>query len=324
MTTTVGVINSAKVAALSGLELKSAVRLFIGDASLELAVAEAGTVATLAGLMKQGAAVHVPHGPETTLDDLVRVSIALRDVGLAACPHLVVRRLGSEQALRHFLARLQAGGIDSILLTAGDGPACAGPFSSAVDVLNCGATLDHGMRRIGVVGHPEGSRSIAETDVWEALQQKQAFAAGTGTSLYIVTQFALNPGAVPAWERQLGTRGINLPIHVGLPGSNSLPHLMHHALQCGVDHSSLALLRPAHESAAAAGATTPDQVITGLVRQLASQPATRVVKPHFFSAGNAVETARWLQRAASGDFDMAPEDWRFTVRGTGAPLTGAS
>ena len=306
------------------VQLGSSIRQFIRGASLEITVEEAGDIPALARVLEHGTAVHVVHGSATRLESVARVALALREAGLSPCPHVAVRRVESEAALRRFLGSLQAGGVDSILLTAGDVVDPGGPYLSAMDVLRSGTTVDHGIERIGVVGHPEGSRLVAEDEIWRTLDRKQAFADRTGTSLFLVSQFALNPGAVPAWECELRARGITLPVHVGVPGPRSLPHLMHHALQCGVEHADLGLLRVTQASAAAVGVTTPDQVLTGLVRQLRAQRETRVLKAHFLSCGSALDVATWLRAATEGALGVVPSEWGSAAAPNGAPRAGTS
>ena len=52
-----------------------------------------------------------------------------------------------------------------------------------------------------------------------------------------------------------------------------------------------------------------------LVRRREATSATTLVKPHFYSFGGSVETARWLQRVREGLCELSDEGTRFTVSG---------
>ncbi len=105
----------------------------------------------------------------------------LVQLGFAPCPHIAAREVHSEASLRASFNQMRESGITQILLIAGDRKDPAGPYTSAVEILESGLTVDAAIKTISVAGHPEGNRTIGPTRLKEALQIKQAFADRTGT-----------------------------------------------------------------------------------------------------------------------------------------------
>ncbi|MGH9560293.1 MAG: hypothetical protein ACRD3S_02465, partial [Terracidiphilus sp.] len=210
------------------------------------------------------------------------------------------------------LAQLCAGGVEDILLIAGDAPRPVGEFSGTLDVLESQIIEESGIARMGVAGHPEGHNAVATPLLWEALEAKQAFAARTGMWAHIVTQFGLDGGAFRPWERELVRRRILLPVRIGIAGPTPLAKLAHFAIQCGIGASMRVLMRTLGAAAHTGElATTPDQHLLGLLRTPVS---AQIVAPHFFAFGGALETARWMQKIAAGAFDFDAATGHFRLR----------
>ena len=70
--------------------------------------------------------------------------------------------------LRAALAELRAGGVEDILLIAGDAPRPVGEFSSTLGVLESRIIEESGITRMGIAGHPEGHNAVATPVLWEA------------------------------------------------------------------------------------------------------------------------------------------------------------
>src|SRR5258707_777793 len=101
-------------------------------------------------------------------------------------------RINYPHTLRTALAELRTGGVEQLLLVAGDGARVAGEFANTLDVLNSGILEESGIARVDVAGYPEGQKSVGATLLWDALKAKHAYAARTGITMHIVTQFGLN------------------------------------------------------------------------------------------------------------------------------------
>jgi methylenetetrahydrofolate reductase (NADPH) len=282
--------------------LKERIVRFLRRASTEITPSDAKRLPGLAALLPPGTAVYVAHPPNATLDHVVQTALAVQRAGFTATPHIVARRIVYPHTLRIGLAQLRAGGVEQILLVAGDAQRASGEFNSTLDILASGL-LDHsGLARIAVAGHPEGHKALGAALLWEALKTKQAFSERTGIKMQIVTQFGFNANAIEAWERELVRHEIRLPVCVGIAGPTPLSKLIKFAMQCGIGAS----LRTVIRNLSAVGsyselAITPDQHVMRLMQLPATSP---IVAPHFFSFGGALDTARWISQVAAGAFEI--------------------
>jgi methylenetetrahydrofolate reductase (NADPH) len=295
--------------------LKRAVIAFARRATTEISVHDEKLLQALRHHLPAGITVYVGHPPKSSVEDVARVAITVQAMGFVASPHLAARRLPSEQSLRDVLARLREHGIEQALLVAGDLNQPAGPFRSTLEVIATGALEEAGLKRLGVAGHPEGHPAVERAELLAALRAKQEFAARSGVSMHIVTQFGFNPEAICAWDRMLTREGITLPVHVGLAGPTPLAKLLRFAIQCGVGTSMSSLARNMGAVAGLTGlAAGPDEMLLGLIRSCARQPGSRLVLPHVYSFGGALATAGWLRSVKEGAFDLTADGRRFHVR----------
>ncbi len=251
---------------------------------------------------------------KASLDDLVEMAISLEAAGFSACPHLVARRLKNERVLKATLRELRDGGVEQILLVAGDDAHPSGKFASTLDVLDTGYIAEEGFNRVGICGYPEGHRNIGPTTLLAALRSKQAYAQRTGIRMHIVTQFSFDAVAVLAWAGYIYKVGITLPVHVGIAGPTPLPRLIGCARYVGSGYSLHALL----QNLSAAGSrktltTTPEDMLAAIVRLSASAMKTGIVRPHFYSFGGLAPTARWLRAVCNGSFRLTSADNRLVL-----------
>jgi len=283
-------------------DLKGRIASFMEDASTEITPSEESRLAELAAVLPPGSSVYVAHTPNAGFAQVIHTALAVRRAGFLATPHIAVRRVPDARTLRAALAELRAGGIEQILLIAGDAPRPIGEFSSTLDVLESRILEESGITRIGIAGHPEGHNAVTSAVLWEALEAKQAFAARTRMSMHIVTQFGLDGGAFKIWEHELLRRQVRLPVRIGIAGPAPIAKLVHFAIQCGIGASVRGLARHLGAAAQAPRLTTsPDQHLLGLLR---AQLSAQIIAPHFFAFGGALETARWMRKIAAGAFDI--------------------
>lgn len=306
--------GTATDAVMSGPELARRVVAFVRGASTEISTHDEALLPTLASKLPAGMPIYVAHTPRASLDEVVRVAIRAQSLGFRASPHLVARRLASERALKSALIELRDGGVEQALLVAGDVERPTGKFTSTLEVLGTGLLESSGFTRLGIAGHPEGHRSIGPTALLAALRAKQDFASRSGMKVHIVTQFGFNPDAVCAWDQHLTKEGISLPLHVGIAGPTPLPKLIKFAMHCGVGASVHSLVRNMSAMANLARlATSPDEMLLGLIRGRAAYSGSHLVQPHFYAFGGAVATASWLRAVTEGNFMVQPDGSRFVL-----------
>lgn len=292
-------------------DLKGRILSFMRGASTEITPSEENRLPELKSVLPAGTTIYVAHTPKTTFAQVIQAALAVRRAGLLAAPHIAVRRVADLRTLRSGLAQLRAGGVEQILLIAGDAPTPLGELSGTLDVLESHVLEESGITRIGVAGHPEGHNAVDTESLWNALIAKQAYALREGVRLHIVTQFGFEGGALAAWQRELAERQILLPVRVGIAGPASAATLLHFALQCGIGASTRVLMG---NFAAAARklnlVMTPDQHLLALS---AAPPSEQIIAPHFFAFGGALQTARWMAKVAAGAFDIDEKAARFKL-----------
>jgi hypothetical protein len=93
-----------------------------------------------------------------------------------------------------------------------------------------------------------------------------------------------------------------------------LPKLIKFAVQCGIGASLGALSKGMGLLGRATGlATSPDEMLIGLVQGCASRGTTHLAHPHFYAFGGVMATARWLRGVVDGAFDLDKSNEKFTV-----------
>ena len=217
---------------------------------------------------------------------------ALR-AGYEVVPHLAARQLAGEEELRGFTGKLGELGISGLYLIGGDATTPAGPYDSALQVLQALQHIDHGITRIGVACYPEGHPKISDAALTEALRDKQPYAA------YMVSQLCFSPEVLVSWLRRVRGRGITLPLHLGLAAPMQVSKLLTLGPQIGVG-SSVRYLAKQHGfigNVLKGGAYRPESLLLGMGDAL-TEPGLGIEGLHLFSFNQVEETVRWQQRIA--------------------------
>ena len=257
---------------------------FVSSASTEITPHDEALVPALAEALPRGATVYVAHTPKSTLYDVARVAADLQARGLSASPHIVARRLESEEVLRGALSTLRASGVEQILLIAGDRDTPAGPYASTLDVIDSGVLSDAGSGACRFRGTPRRpSCRRAGRALGGTTPQAGNSRIARGVAVHIATQFGFDADAIFNWVQQLEAAGIRLPVHVGLAGPTSMAKLLRFAFQCGVRTSlHTAVKNPGSIGNLVGMKTTPGEMAPALVRLGAGDESSQIVRPHMF------------------------------------------
>ena len=299
---------------LEGPALKRAIVDFARNASTEVSTHDEDSMPLLAATLPAGTAVYVAHTPKAKLSEVVATAVKLQGLGFRASPHIVARRIESRQALETGLQQLAAAGVEQALLVAGDLEKPLGPYASTLDIIDSGLLQNSSLKRLGVAGHPEGHKQVPDDVLLAALRHKQAFAVRTGLKLHITTQFSFDADAIITWDERLTREGITLPVHIGIAGPTPLPKLIKYAMVCGVGASLNSVMKNMTAMAKLARlATTPDEMLMGLVRGGAAQGSSRIVQPHFYAFGGVSATACWIRAVIDGNFEIKPDGGKFVM-----------
>ncbi|MCC7016585.1 MAG: methylenetetrahydrofolate reductase [Rhodospirillales bacterium] len=271
--------------------------------SIETTPVAAGKLGSFRDLLRPGMSVYVAFLPGTDIADSVATAKRLHDEGFRPVPHLAARSLRGKAHLDEILHRLGGeAGIDEVLCIAGGAPKPLGEFSDTMQVLETGLLDKHGIRRIGVAGHPEGSPDISDQAIAAALAWKNAFARRTGADIYLLTQFCFAAAPIIAWDRKIRAEGNRLPIRIGIPGLATIKTLAAYARACGIGPSAAFLLKQAGNIAKLMTLSTPDKLIADLAAHKAADPACGIVGCHMYPFGGLKKTAAWSHAVADGKF----------------------
>jgi methylenetetrahydrofolate reductase (NADPH) len=277
----------------------------VRDYSIETTVPQAPRVGNFGDLVPKGTEVYIAHVPGTDPRDTVTLAARLRREGMQPVPHIVARRIETMAALDEFLTRLvNDAGVTQVLVVAGDIETPTGELESALQILDSGVLEKHGLRKVGVAGHPEGHRAVGDEELRAALVRKNEYARRTGADLYIVTQFVFTADPILAWEAANGPAVNRLPCRIGVPGLASVKTLLKYAMDCGVGPSLHALSKHAMSLTKLVTVATPDELLVALADYRSRTPRTLITGVHFFPFGGLKKTADWLNKIVAGDFEL--------------------
>lgn len=291
--------------------------------SVETTPTSASKVASFADHLAQGTTVNVTFLPGNDPADTIAVAARLRNEGFEPVPHVAARSVTDRAMLDRFLGRLKdEADVTQALVIAGGLDQPTGAFASSMELMETGLFQQHGIMKLGVAGHPEGTPDIPEPALKEALLWKNRFAQETGTEVYIETQFCFDADAIIAWDRRIRGWGNTLPIHLGVPGLASLKTLLKFAQMSGIGPSIRVLTRQARNIAKLMLVQAPDRLILELAAYQATDPACGIEKLHFYPFGGLAKSAEWANMLAAGAFEIdAP---RFEIKPAAAQIRAVS
>ena len=287
---------------------KRSVQNFVRNYSIETTVPQASRVERFADVVVTGTRIYIPHTPATKFEDIVALAARLRSEGMEPVPHVVARRIKSLSALDDFLARLTGdAAVAQVLVVAGDIAKPAGQLHSSLQIIESGLLEKHRIRTIGVAGHPEGHPDVDDAVLRDALKRKNAYAAGTGANVYIVTQFTFSADPVIVWERSHGPDIGRLRVTAGLPGLATAKTLLRYAIECGVGASLHAFSKRHASVTKLLTVSAPDHIVVALARHKDQTPQTHIAGVHFFTFGGFKPTADWANNIVAGYFDLTED-----------------
>jgi methylenetetrahydrofolate reductase (NADPH) len=270
-------------------------------ASASVEVSSSGNQLTeLADHFPAGTNVSITFLPGDNYRHNVETAAHLRRAGFNPVPHIAAREMPSREVLNDFLARARfEADVRRIVLIAGDVAATKGPFKSSRDVAASGLIEAHGINSVSVAGYPEGHPFLEGAHALDALVAWRDWGRRSGVGVDIVTQFCFESGPIVAWLSELGTRGIDLPVTIGLAGPATLATLTKFGLRCGIGNSMRALRGQIGRFGRLLTDNGPDEVVRGL---LAAPPAATAAISgfHLFPFGGLRKSAAWLR-----DFEQA-------------------
>jgi methylenetetrahydrofolate reductase (NADH) len=292
--------SSAGIGSSARADSAQAITSFVRGFSLEATRPSAEEVGALADIAPAGTLVYLSAVPTRPAQESITAATRLRAAGLEPVPHLAVRNFATVAVIDDFLARMIGeAGVKRFLVIAGDRDPPAGDLRAAIDVIDGAVLQRRGIVEIGLAGYPDGHPRISQQELDLALIKKIEAVEMIGLSIHIVTQFCFRPTPMIAWLAKLRDFGVEHPVRIGLAGPTSLTTLMRYASRCGVRATAHNIARHAGLARQLFAMWTPDALVSALVAAQSSRPLGEL-KPHFFSFGGLLRTARWAEAIAQG------------------------
>jgi methylenetetrahydrofolate reductase (NADPH) len=238
--------------------------------------------------LPQGLKVTVTASPTKGTEPTLELAERLARDGHLVVPHLSARLMSGRDEIARILERLEHLGIDEAFVIAGDAEMPAGPYEGAADLLEEMTGLGHHLTSVGISGYPESHAFIPDATTIAAMARKAPHATA------IVSQICYDPDAIRRWVAAVRARGIDLPIHLGIPGVIDRARLLRVSLRVGLG-DSVRFLRKQHEVASRMlSGYTPDELITGL-QDLVVDPHAGIAGWHLFTFNEVERTEAWRQ-----------------------------
>lgn len=284
--------------------------------SIEVTPAGATKIDSFATCLSPGTTVNVTFLPGSDPLETVAVAKRLHNEGMNAVPHLAARSLKDVDQIDSLLSAYRSGaGVDEVLIIGGGIDQPIGAFDNSLQILETGLLQKHGIRRVGVAGHPEGSPDISESEVAEALGAKNVLAKREGLEMYIETQFCFEAPIVLEWEKTVRAAGNELPIHIGIPGPATIKTLFRFAQISGIGPSMRFISKQARNVAKLMTVQSPHLLLSGLAKAMADDSDCLIEHVHFYPFGGFAKTAIYANAIASGSIQLLPKGG-FDVIGT--------
>lgn len=235
-----------------------------------------------------GATVTITASPTRGIAATLELAQQVAGLGHRTVPHLSARLVEGRDHLARILAELETWGIHEVFVPAGDAELPAGPYEGAADLLEEMSDLGHHLTGVGITGYPESHAFIPDATTIAEMSRKAPHATT------IVSQICYDPSIIRGWVTAVRARGIELPIHLGVPGVIDRAKLLRVSLRVGLG-DSIRYLRKQHEVATRLlTGYTPDELITSLA-DLLEDPAAGVAGWHLFTFNEVERTERWRQ-----------------------------
>ena len=239
-----------------------------------------------------GMTVTVTASPVKGLDATVELTERLATRGYRVVPHLAARSVASDAHLADIVARLKAVGVDDVFVPGGDAPHPAGPFDGALPLLERLAEMGRPFSRIGITGYPESHPKIGDDITVQAMWDKRKHAS------YIVSNVCFDPAALARWIQRIRTRGVALPLYVGLAGPAERSRLLRMAAVAGASESARFITR--HPGWIlrfwVPGGYSPDRLLDRAAAVITA-PGAGVAGLHLFTFNQLQRAEQWRRAA---------------------------
>jgi methylenetetrahydrofolate reductase (NADPH) len=251
--------------------------------------------------------IAVTASPTRGLAATLDLACELRREGYDVVPHVSARLVRDVAQLADIIARMNEQKITDVFVPAGDADPPAGRFDSSLSLLEALQTLSAvegiDLPRVGITGYPESHPKIGDDVTIQAMWDKRRYAS------YVVSNLCFDARKLSAWVRRVRSRGVTLPLRVGLAGPVEGTKLVSMAKRAGVTDAASFIRShgPWIVRLGAPGGYDPDRLLARLGPML-GDPASVVEGLHVFTFNQVRETEQWRRHLLERLGAAAPPD----------------
>ncbi|MFT3873534.1 MAG: methylenetetrahydrofolate reductase [Nocardioides sp.] len=233
--------------------------------------------------------VTVTASPNKGLEQTFELAERLIGHGYDVVPHLAARMISGKAELAEIVERLTGVGVSTVFVPGGDADP-VGDYHDSVALLEDLAALGSPFRQVGIAGYPESHPAIADDVTIQAMWDKRRHAT------QVVSNLTFDPKAITDWLKRMRTRGISMPLLVGLPGPVDRAKLLSMATKIGVGDSTRFLAKHKGFMArlAAPGGFTGERFLVKCAPSFGA-PGALVEGLHLYTFNQVAETEQWRQ-----------------------------
>jgi methylenetetrahydrofolate reductase (NADPH) len=231
--------------------------------------------------------VTVTASPGKGLEATFDLAERLTGHGYPVVPHLAARMVSGRSELAEICDRLTGKGISRVFVPGGDAEP-AGGYHDALSLLEDLAELGRPFSHVGITGYPESHPNIHDDLTVQSMWDKRRYAT------HIVSNLTFDPATIRNWLHRMRTRGITLPLLLGIPGPVDRAKLLGMATKIGVGESTRFLSKHKKTFArlAAPGGFTGERFLEQC-SATAGEPGALVEGLHVFTFNQIAETEAW-------------------------------
>jgi len=297
-------ILSAFTSKEENIKVSESLKDFLGDFSMEVMPRTASKIESFTEILPQSTRIYIAHIEGVPIEEMVETAKRLASEGFNVMPHFPARIIKDKSMLDDWINRYQGeAGIEQALLLAGGVSKPHGDYENSMQLVETELFEKYNFKHLHFAGHPEGNKDIdsdgSNKNVDVALSWKQKFKERTDIALALTTQFCFEAEPVIEWANSLTSKGIDIPIHIGVAGPAKLQTLIKFSIACGVGPSLRVLQKRAKDVKKLLLPFEPNEFLETLAEHKKANPGFNITNVHFFPLGGINVNASWIKSATN-------------------------
>lgn len=244
--------------------------------------------------MPSGSEVSVTCSPAKGIGATIELTEQVVAAGHHCVPHISARMVEGREHTTRLATAFRRMGVSELFIVGGDQPEPLGPYRDGLSFLRDLLETDHGLHTIGFPSYPDGHALIERGPLHDALHAKTQETLQAGLRTFISTQMCFDPQLIEGWLRHERAAGLDVPVHLGVPGVIDKVKLMTMGARLGIG-SSLRFLKKNRATMGRLllpGGYEPSMLINALEPQANE---LNIVGLHLFTFNEVEATAAWAE-----------------------------